>query len=487
MQQQQQFVDAQSPQQQQFFDARLPREQEQLKLFEVQQKDLGSYLVKLKDLVDKGGNTKPIWSTIFGMINMKTVLSEKDQKLLHKIFSIMARSPHRQVFLQDFMSQVKKSTLKHPRITKHFLRQVFPVERFPKSIHRFSHLSLFGPIIDYIRFLLFKPPTKKFQKQLVQFIGDYQDKQLREMMVNIDQFLPLSIRKEMQKSLLRQKQRLPSTSTQSVSSTSSSQKQQQQQSVSSTSSSQKQQQQSVSSTSSSQKQQLFIHSNATEQQIIKKINTIIATADSDRYDPQFTMKRFVQIFYLLFLLRKNKDTIENLYPVVKHFLKQNRIDRQSQQQYTQIVYRQGPHFQQIYSQPTRQYFKQTNRLIEQARKQQTKPLSLDVLMIISLLGLKTHMTEKDLLFVFDLVMKLRKEKDPRWIVFYDHTSKIVLEKARQILKNKKEDPKQIEKDLKYIEEILEKIKNNSKWWLASNYFSIKSILTKVGFQGLLKG
>lgn len=72
--------------------------------------------------------------------------------------------------VRQFLIQLRQSTLQHPRITKHFLLQLFPVQKFPRSVHKFSHLRYIGPILDYLRFLIFHVPTTKFQQQLSQYV-----------------------------------------------------------------------------------------------------------------------------------------------------------------------------------------------------------------------------------------------------------------------------------------------------------------------------
>ena len=129
-----------------------------------------THLQELQRCVRQDEDTRGVWSSVFEQIDMKTTLTDEEHQLLNTIFKNISG---RQERVREFMVQLKRSTLQHPRITKHFLRQIFPVETFRRSVHKFSHLQYIGPVLDYLRFLIFHVPTKKFQQQLSQYIKDH--------------------------------------------------------------------------------------------------------------------------------------------------------------------------------------------------------------------------------------------------------------------------------------------------------------------------
>ena len=147
--------------QQQFFDARSVLEQQQI---------VPNYLYELHDLVKKGQNTTEIWQKIFDHATMKTKLTTDEQQKLHQVFVSIMKSPLRKDHIEDFMAQLKKSTLKRPRITKYFLRQLFPLESFSGSIHKYSNLPILQNVVDYLRYLIAGPPSKKFQQQMARYV-----------------------------------------------------------------------------------------------------------------------------------------------------------------------------------------------------------------------------------------------------------------------------------------------------------------------------
>ena len=147
--------------QQQFFDARSVLEQQQI---------VSNYLYELHDLVKKGQNTTEIWQKIFDNATMRTKLTIDEQHKIHQIFASIMKSPLRKDHIEDFMAQLKKSTLKRPRVTKYFLRQLFPLENFSGSIHKYSRLPILQNVFDYLRYLIAGPPSKKFQQQMARYV-----------------------------------------------------------------------------------------------------------------------------------------------------------------------------------------------------------------------------------------------------------------------------------------------------------------------------
>jgi len=147
--------------QHQFFDARAVLEQQQI---------LSNYLYELHDLVKKGLNTTKIWEKIFNNVTMKTKVTIDEQQKIHQIFTYIVKSPLRKDHIEDFMAQLKKSIMKRPLVTKYFLRQLFPLESFSGSIHKYSNLPILQNVVDYLRYLIAGPPSKKFQQQMARYV-----------------------------------------------------------------------------------------------------------------------------------------------------------------------------------------------------------------------------------------------------------------------------------------------------------------------------
>ena len=439
---QQQFFQTRSEPQQQFFQAR-----------QTEQKDVSYFIHELKDRVGKGENTAETWGIIFGMVNMKSTLSDKDKELFHEIFSAISRSPDRIVLIYSFMEQVRRSTLKHPRITKNFLRQIFPIGRFTKSIHKYSHLSLIGPIIDYIRFLLFQPPTKKFQKQLVQFIGDCQKKKNISVINKLEKRLPPHIRSDFQK-FLRDKQAAQTIAVQ-----------------------QQQKQPTQTIVVQQQKQQKL-----SQHDIVNKINAIILRR---QHASTPMIQKFIKIVSLLSMLSETSPEVrDSVYAMVQQqFLKQNKITPQRQVFY-RLLGRRSSHFKQVQKKMDDNYRRQTERLLQQAR-QNREDIPLELLTIIALLGAKDQMTENDFKFVFTLLMDLKNKNDPRWELFFEKTRKVVLKKARTILQQKNKQQGQINQTVDFINNTLENLKKDRKASLLWNRNRINKTFQKLGFRSLM--
>lgn len=147
--------------QQQFFETRSVLGQQQV---------VSNYLYELYDRVKKGRDATDIWEKIFDNISMKTRLTKDDQQKIHQIFTSIVKSPLRKDHIEDFMRQVKRSTLKRPRVTKYFLRQLFPIENFSGSVHKYTGVPILQNVLDYFRYLMFAPPSKKFQQQMARYV-----------------------------------------------------------------------------------------------------------------------------------------------------------------------------------------------------------------------------------------------------------------------------------------------------------------------------
>jgi hypothetical protein len=124
------------------------------------------------------------------------------------------------------------------------------------------------------------------------------------------------------------------------------------------------------------------------------------------------------------------------------------------------------------------YLKQTDRLFQEAGKE--KPMSLEVLTVIALLGLTDQMSEKDIKFGLKLIMELKKQNDPRWEFFFEEMRQVILKKGRKILQQKHFPQQQVAQDLKFLDLTLTKFKQNKKMELLKNLGRINKILKNLG-------
>lgn len=121
---------------------------------------------KLSQAIRHQERTSALWDEIFSSATSKTELDEHQKKTIGKIFRQIKTSENKTIFIHEFLKSVQKAILRHPRITRRVLEQMLPVRSFPKSIHKYSNWTKIAPVLDYIRYWLFGPPTSKFQQQL---------------------------------------------------------------------------------------------------------------------------------------------------------------------------------------------------------------------------------------------------------------------------------------------------------------------------------
>jgi len=456
--------------QQQFFQATSHLPQQQQQFFQTQsteKKDLAYFIHELSESVRNGGDTEETWNNIFAVVSMKTTLSDEDQKVLHKIFSMIVRSPNREIMVHSFMKQLKQSTLNHPRITKHFLRQLFPVEMFPRSIHKYSHMSFLGPIFDYMRFLLFQTPTKKFQKQLVQFIGDFQTRQ-PEKTVSVDSIqktLPPHIRLEFQQFLKKKPSDQQTQKNEQVISkfkTEFEKYRRQKQS---------QQQTDQQTQQQSEPQQMSL------KQLSNHINAIVFRPE---YKETPLIEKFIKIIVILDLIQKeNPQIVQDWYPILQqHFFKKNQVISQKNV-FDRILLQKSAYFHDIHPKMDPTYLQQTVRLLQEARKKSTI-VSLEVLTVIALLGLKNQISANDIKFGLKLIIGLKEKNDPRFDFLFEEMRHVILDKGKKILQQKRFQQKQIVQDLKFVDQTLTNVKNNKKMKLLLSLSRINNILGKLG-------
>lgn len=130
---------------------------------------MNDLLQNLSRAIRSQEETTEFWDEIFSSATMKTEFNEDEKKTIGKIFRQIKISEKKTMLIHEFLSSVQKAILAHPIITRRVLEQMLPVGSFRKSIHKYSNLSKIAPFLDYVHYLVFGPPTSKFQKQLSQY------------------------------------------------------------------------------------------------------------------------------------------------------------------------------------------------------------------------------------------------------------------------------------------------------------------------------
>lgn len=130
---------------------------------------MNELLRNLSYAIRRQEETTSFWDEIFSSATMKTEFDEDQKKTISKIFRQIKTSEKKTMLIHEFLSSVQKAILDHPRITRHVLEQMLPVGSFRKSIHKYSNWTKIAPLLDYVHYLVFGPPTSKFQKQLSQY------------------------------------------------------------------------------------------------------------------------------------------------------------------------------------------------------------------------------------------------------------------------------------------------------------------------------
>jgi len=503
--QQLQFFDARSSpgkSQQQFFDARsIQEEHENQKHKEGQihtktkPRSLLWYLVGLYEKVQKQNisGIDELWEGVFNSITMKTKLTEKETELFYKTFHLMLKSRTRnRYYIDQFMTNVKRSTLKRPRVTNHFLRQVFPVEYFPESIHKYSRFSRIGYIIDFIRYLLMKPPRAKFGTQVNRFFWGGNDKRKLE-----DFKIKTSKPDEHQKTTQRQ---------QTI----------------------KKKQIRIQQ----QKEQQLL----TSPEIIKKINKILFNPNSKTQQQLFNKLDIHQIKKLYRLLHRIEDSgIRQdmklvLLPVIKNTLQQHikqQISplleggkgKQNQAHYQILVnVNQGikknmdviENFQYVYdeiarlpsgdlkdrlfslmrqlvvlnvysrNQHPKDYISHTEKLMDEIFEKKKYPSSL-ALWATSLLGLGDDMTENDYIQVYFVLRTLPKD-DPTRKLLFNKTQEIFMKKLTKAIETNHLDTYEATKlrtDVEWILSLLWDTMDSKKATIISHLLPMSFTILKV--------
>lgn len=130
---------------------------------------MNELFLNLSRAIRRQEETTEFWDEIFSSATMKTEFNEDQKKTFDKIVRQIKTSEKKTRLIHEFLSSVQKAILDHPRITRHVLEQMLPVGSFRKSIHKYSNWSKIAPLLDYVHYLVFGPPTSKFQKQLSQY------------------------------------------------------------------------------------------------------------------------------------------------------------------------------------------------------------------------------------------------------------------------------------------------------------------------------
>lgn len=107
-------------------------------------------------------------------------------------------------------------------------------------------------------------------------------------------------------------------------------------------------------------------------------------------------------------------------------------------------------------------------------------MSLEVLTVIALLGLRDQMSEKDIKLGLELIMKLKKQNDPRWEFFFEEMRQVILKKGRKKLQQKDFPQQQVAEDLEFLDLTLTKLKRNKIMELLLSRGKITKTLKKMG-------
>ena len=147
-------------------------------------------LSSLSDAIRRHEDTVSLWNELFSRASMTTQLDEQQQKQIATIFNQVKRSEHKKVLVREFMKSLRQAILSRPKVTRHLLEQMLPPNLFPRSIHKYSNWKKVAPVLDYLRYLLFGAPTRKFQEQLSGFITPIELTQITQPVQIMKYFTP---------------------------------------------------------------------------------------------------------------------------------------------------------------------------------------------------------------------------------------------------------------------------------------------------------
>lgn len=137
----------------------------------------------------------------------------------------------------------------------------------------------------------------------------------------------------------------------------------------------------------------------------------------------------------------------------------------------------------------KQYTQQTRNLSNQLMKS-NQDVSLELMIIIMLLGLGTSIHNKDIILIFNLIYILKKNNYLLWKALYDKTVAIVLKKATEFNLNP-----QLQKseklDIQLLTDVFKDFPNiyydggNPSYTIITNISKIKHMLKQLGFNDIV--